>query len=82
MASPTKPLFRVLSISIIILALIATATVHDTAPQGAIAAAAGPAFQLPWPIGQSWIFTNGPHEAWGAGTPWGALDFQPPSSIG
>lgn len=47
-----------------------------------MAAVVDPRFQLPWPTGQSWFFTNGPHKAWGAGTPWGALDFQPPNSIG
>jgi len=34
-----------------------------------------PTLALPWAKGQTWLFTGGPHAAWGTGTPWGALDF-------
>lgn len=34
-----------------------------------------PAFGLPWPKGDTWFFSGGPHAAYGAGTPWAALDF-------
>lgn len=34
-----------------------------------------PEFALPWPKGETWYFSGGPHAAYGAGTPWGALDF-------
>ncbi len=36
-----------------------------------------PELALPWPEGETWLFTGGPHSAWGKGTPWGALDFTP-----
>ncbi|NSW51602.1 MAG: hypothetical protein HPY85_03755 [Anaerolineae bacterium] len=36
-----------------------------------------PAFELPFAPGHSWNFTGGPHEAWGEGTAWAALDFAP-----
>ena len=35
---------------------------------------------LPWPAGESWYFTGGPHGAWNTGSAWGALDFVPPSA--
>jgi LasA protease len=41
-----------------------------------------PAFTLPWSKGQSWLYTGGPHAAWGTGSPWGALDFTPWSVYG
>jgi murein DD-endopeptidase MepM/ murein hydrolase activator NlpD len=34
-----------------------------------------PVFGLPWPKGETWFFSGGPHSAYGAGTPWAALDF-------
>ncbi len=37
-----------------------------------------PALLLPFAPGQTWSFTGGPHLAWDAGTPFGALDFAPP----
>ena len=37
-----------------------------------------PSFQLPFAAGQTWSFTGGPHLAWDAGSPLGALDFAPP----
>jgi LasA protease len=41
-----------------------------------------PALQLPWAKGETWYFTGGPHYAWARGTPWGALDFAPFSTLG
>ena len=37
---------------------------------------------LPWEKKEIWYFTGGPHAAWAAGTPWGALDFAPESTAG
>jgi LysM repeat protein len=37
-----------------------------------------PALDLPFPAGEIWSFTGGPHAAWDAGSPFGALDFAPP----
>jgi LasA protease len=37
-----------------------------------------PLLQLPFSPGETWSFTGGPHLAWDAGTPFGALDFAPP----
>jgi LasA protease len=39
---------------------------------------AQPDFLLPFGPGETWSFTGGPHLAWDAGTPFGALDFAPP----
>jgi LasA protease len=36
-----------------------------------------PEFKLPWPAGDRWFFTGGPHGAWGSGSAWAALDFIP-----
>ncbi len=36
-----------------------------------------PALVLPFPSGERWSFTGGPHAAWGVGSPWGGLDFAP-----
>jgi murein DD-endopeptidase MepM/ murein hydrolase activator NlpD len=36
-----------------------------------------PALELPFAPGEPWSLTAGPHEAWNAGTPRGALDFSP-----
>ena len=36
-----------------------------------------PALELPFRTGEAWSFTAGPHNAWNAGTPLGALDFSP-----
>jgi LasA protease len=41
-----------------------------------------PPLALPWRKGELWYFTGGPHSTWGAGTPWGALDFAPASVAG
>lgn len=37
-----------------------------------------PVLQLPWPAGETWYYTSGPHGGWGAGSAWAALDFVPP----
>jgi len=37
-----------------------------------------PLLDLPFGSGETWAFTGGPHLAWDAGTPFGALDFAPP----
>jgi hypothetical protein len=36
-----------------------------------------PGFELPFPRGQTWTLTGGPHAAWGIGSVWGGLDFAP-----
>jgi len=36
-----------------------------------------PALELPFMPGDLWVFTGGPHAAWGVGSPSGALDFAP-----
>jgi len=38
---------------------------------------AQPALELPYLAGEPWALTAGPHNAWNAGTPRGALDFSP-----
>ncbi len=38
-----------------------------------------PGFFLPFPKGQSWTYTGGPHTGWGSGEPFAAVDFAPPS---
>jgi len=40
---------------------------------------AAPALALPWPEGETWYLTGGPHGAWNSGSAWSALDFVPPS---
>lgn len=39
---------------------------------------AQPALTLPWPSGETWYFTGGPHGAWASGSAWSAIDFVPP----
>ena len=34
-----------------------------------------PNLALPWPEGETWYFTGGPHPAWGSEGAWAALDF-------
>jgi LasA protease len=41
-----------------------------------------PTLVFPWPKGQAWLYTGGPHAAWGTGSPWGALDFTSWSAYG
>ncbi|MCB0018314.1 MAG: LysM peptidoglycan-binding domain-containing protein, partial [Anaerolineales bacterium] len=36
-----------------------------------------PELALPWPRGQTWYFTGGPHGGWAGGSAWAALDFVP-----
>ena len=38
---------------------------------------APPALELPFPPGERWSFSGGPHYAWNTGTPRGGLDFAP-----
>lgn len=39
-----------------------------------------PVLSLPFTAQERWALTGGPHPSWGTGSPWGALDFAPPSS--
>jgi murein DD-endopeptidase MepM/ murein hydrolase activator NlpD len=39
-----------------------------------------PYFSLPFPAGEVWAFTGGPHAGWGEGHPLAALDFAPPET--
>lgn len=36
-----------------------------------------PKLQLPWPAGEQWYITGGPHGGWASGSGWAALDFVP-----
>ena len=38
-----------------------------------------PELTLPFPTGQIWTYTGGPHTGWGKGEPLAAVDFAPPS---
>lgn len=38
-----------------------------------------PELRLPFPPGELWSHTGGPHTGWGEGEPWSALDFAPGS---
>ncbi len=38
-----------------------------------------PAFRFPFPGGQAWTYTGGPHTGWGRGEPYSAVDFAPPA---
>lgn len=38
-----------------------------------------PELRLPFPAGQTWSYTGGPHTAWGLDQPYSALDFAPPT---
>lgn len=40
-----------------------------------------PAMTFPFPQGQTWFFTGGPHGGWGAGSAWAAIDFAPPDDL-
>lgn len=37
-----------------------------------------PPLTLPFPRGETWFFTGGPHGGWGSGSAWAAVDFAPP----
>jgi LasA protease len=41
---------------------------------------AQPRLSLPFPAGEIWYFTGGPHLSWDAGSPYGAMDFAPPDA--
>jgi LasA protease len=41
-----------------------------------------PELAFPFPTGDSWTFTGGPHTGWGSLMPWAALDFAPPAVVG
>ncbi len=43
---------------------------------------AQPPMRLPWPAGEMWYLTGGPHEGWGRGSAWAALDFVPADMAG
>ncbi len=38
-----------------------------------------PELPLPFPQGQVWSYTGGPHTGWGVGEPYAAIDFAPPT---
>ncbi len=38
-----------------------------------------PELRLPFPTGEVWTYTGGPHTGWGQGEPFAAVDFAPPS---
>jgi len=40
-----------------------------------------PAFAFPFPSGETWYFTGGPHGGWGSGSAWSAIDFAPPDDL-
>ena len=41
-----------------------------------------PALTFPFPTGETWVLTGGPHTGWGSLLPWAALDFAPPAVVG
>jgi LasA protease len=41
-----------------------------------------PELTFPFPKGETWVFTGGPHTGWGSLLPWSALDFGPPAVVG
>ncbi len=40
-----------------------------------------PELTLPFPAGEVWFFTGGPHGGWGSGSAWAAIDFAPPDDL-
>ncbi|WP_343420136.1 LysM peptidoglycan-binding domain-containing protein [Candidatus Flexifilum breve] len=40
-----------------------------------------PTLTFPFPSGETWYFTGGPHGGWGSGSAWAAIDFAPPDDI-
>jgi LasA protease len=40
---------------------------------------AQPALQFPFPAGETWYYTGGPHGGFASGSAWAAVDFAPPS---
>ena len=53
-------------------------TVEPLVPAGL----AQPEMRFPWPAGDTWYLTGGPHEGWGRGSAWAALDFVPGDMTG
>ncbi len=41
-----------------------------------------PEFSFPFPAGETWVLTGGPHTGWGSLMPLAALDFAPPAVVG
>jgi LasA protease len=41
-----------------------------------------PGLTFPFPSGETWAFTGGPHSGWGTLLPWAAIDFAPPAVVG
>jgi hypothetical protein len=41
-----------------------------------------PTFLFPFPAGETWAYTGGPHSGWGDGEPYAAIDFAPPAVTG
>ncbi len=41
-----------------------------------------PNFAFPFPAGETWVYTGGPHTSWGTLMPWAAIDFAPPAVAG
>jgi LysM repeat protein len=40
-----------------------------------------PQLTFPFPQGETWLFTGGPHGGWGSGSAWAAIDFAPPDDL-
>jgi LysM repeat protein len=40
-----------------------------------------PQLTLPFPQGETWFYTGGPHGGWGSGSAWAAVDFAPPDDL-
>lgn len=40
-----------------------------------------PPLAFPFPSGETWYFTGGPHGGWGSGSAWSAIDFAPPDDL-
>lgn len=40
-----------------------------------------PELAFPFPSGQTWYFTGGPHGGYGSGSAWSAVDFAPPDDL-
>jgi LysM repeat protein len=40
-----------------------------------------PELTFPFPQGDPWFYTGGPHGGWGSGSAWAAIDFAPPDDI-
>lgn len=40
-----------------------------------------PEMMFPFPQGDTWFYTGGPHGGWGSGSAWAAIDFAPPDDV-